>query len=208
MIWLDGRGGSSRFMWFKLGKFAHYFLLGVSVLGIGLLLNDLYVVLGPQDSLGRASSNCGRQDFPTVPNGSGMTATAHLVDCSYGIAHGADTTFVYVHKVGENDTRQSLIFRFANAGNLNRPRMAWSDDSTLHILVSEVGEVTKQVASLDGVKISYAIGKEDMSREESYRLRMHEAKTSLAWLILWVGICVLTVKSILKRNGRVVQPAN
>ena len=78
--------------------------------------------------------------------------------------------------------------------------MVWSDNSALHISVSEVGEVTEQVASKDGVKVSYSIGKEDMSRKESLRLRMHDAEISLVWLICLTLICVLIVRSIRKQK--------
>jgi hypothetical protein len=184
----------------SLSKVARYFLLVVSVLGIALVLDDLYIVLRPQDPLGEASNNCIKGDLPSVPNGTGMVATAHVTSCSFGLAHGAETTYVYLHGLGEKDSRESLVFRFANASNLYRPQMVWSNNSALHISVSEVGEVTEQVTSKDGVKVSYSIGKEDMSRKESLRLRMHDAEISLVWLICLTLICVLIVRSIRKQK--------
>ncbi len=186
----------------KLGNFARYFLLTVSVLGIVVVLDELYVVIGPQDPLGEASDSCIKEDLPSVPNATGIVATAHVTSCSFGFAHGAETTYVYLHKPEEKDSRQSLVFRFANAGNLYRPQMSWSDNSSLHISVSEVGEITEKIASKDGVKISYSIGKEDMSWDEDFRLRMREAKTTSIWLIFWAGICVLTIVSIRRQRRR------
>jgi hypothetical protein len=176
----------------KFAKFISYALLAGSLLGIVLVLDDLYVVLRPQDPLGEASDGCVKGDLPSVLNGTGMVATAHVTSCSFGLAHGAETTYVYLHKSSEKDSKESLVFRFANAGNLYRPQMTWSDNSSLQILVSEVGEVTDEVALKDGVKISYSIGKEDMSREDSFRLRMREAKSSSVWLIFLTALCVLT----------------
>ena len=109
----------------SFGKVARYFLLTVSVFGIAVVLFGLYIMLRPPDSLGEANDSCARQDFPPIPNENGMVATSHLIDCTYFIAHGEETTFIYVHKSGENDSRKSLIFRFANAGNLDSPVITW-----------------------------------------------------------------------------------
>jgi hypothetical protein len=188
----------------KLGQFARYFFLAASVLAIFVVLDDLYIVLRPQDPLGEASNNCIKGDLPSVPNGTGMVATAHVTSCSFGLAHGAETTYVYLHGLGEKDSRESLVFRFANAGNLYRPQMVWSDNSALHISVSEVGEVTEQVTSKDGVKISYSIGKEDMSRKESFRIRIQDAKSSFVLLIFLTLICVLAVRSIRIQKPKII----
>jgi hypothetical protein len=198
----DGDRGLFRVMRVNFGKIARYFLLTVSVLGIALVVIDLYAVLRPQDPLGVANYDCIKGDLSSVPNGSGLVATAHVTSCSFGLAHGAETTYAYVHKAGEIDSKESLVFRFANAGNLYRPQMVWNDDSSLHISVSEVGEVTEKVTSKEGVKISYSIGKEDMSREESIRLRIHNAEISSAWLMLFVTICVLSARSIRRQKNR------
>ena len=81
----------------SLSKVARYFFLVVSVLGIALVIDDLYIVLRPQEPLGEASNNCIKGDLPSVPNGTGMVATAHVTSCSFGLAHGAETTYVYLH---------------------------------------------------------------------------------------------------------------
>jgi hypothetical protein len=186
----------------KFGKVARYSLLVISVLGVVLVLKFLYDDIGPSDSLGEASDNCARGELPSVPSDSGMVATAHFTSCTYGFAHGLETTYVYVHKAGEKDGRKFLVFRFDNGGHLDEPQMTWSDNLNLHISVGAVGEVTKQIASIDGVKISYSILKEDMSREESLRIRMHYAKILFAWLVFLTGICVLTIISIRKQKIR------
>jgi hypothetical protein len=176
--------------------------LVVSVLGIVFVLNYLYRNIGPSDSLGEASDNCVRGDLPSVLNGSGMVATVHVTSCTFGLAHGEGTTYVYLHKSGENDSRKSLVFRFDNGNHFDSPQITWSDNLNLHISVPAVGEVTKQIASKDGVKVFYSIGKEEMSREESLRIRRHDAKISFVWLVFLTGICVLTVRSIRKQKGK------
>src|SRR5882672_9758574 len=96
----------------SLGKFTRYVVLVISIVGIVIVSVFLFNFSRPLDSLGEANNNCARQDFPSVPNDSGMVATAHIVDCTYGLAHGAETTFVYIHKPGEKDSAESLVFRF------------------------------------------------------------------------------------------------
>lgn len=132
-----------------------------------------------------------------------MIATAHFTSCTYGFAHGLETTYVYVHKAGEKDRRESLVFRFDNGSNLDEPQITWIDNLNLHISVAAVGEVTKQIASINGVKISYSILREDVSREESLSFRTHYAKILFAWLTFLAGIFALTVRSILKQKRRV-----
>lgn len=181
-----------------------YFLLTVSVLGIAVTLFGLYIMLRPQDSLGNANDNCARQDFPSIPSGNGTVATSHTIDCTYFIAHGEETTFVYVHKTGQEDSRKSLVFRFANASNVDDPLIAWSDSSDLRISVSEVGEVTKQLAVIDGVKILYSIGKEDAPVGESDRIRRRIAGVLFVLLIFLTAICVMTARSIQKLRNKII----
>jgi hypothetical protein len=184
----------------RFGKVVRYFLLSASIFGIAIVLFGLSIMLRPRDSLGEADGNCARQDFPSIPNGNGMIATSHLVDCTYFIAHGEETTFVYVHRSDEKDSRGSLVFRFANAGNLDIPFLTWSDSSDLRISVSQVGEVTKQVPAIEGVKILYSIGKEDAPAGETDRIRKRIAGVLFLLLLLLTATCVLSVRSIRKHK--------
>jgi hypothetical protein len=185
----------------SFGQFARYFVLIVSVLGIMVLLRGLYIQLAPMDSLGEASDNCARGDLPSVPNGIGTVATAHSTSCDYFMIHGDETTFVYLHRLGEKDSAKSLLFRFYDSSSNDAdPHMEWADSSNLRISVPAVLVVTKQVTSMNGVKISYSIGKEEMSREEPARLRMHDATILFACLVLLTAICVLTGRSLLRKR--------
>jgi len=186
----------------KLGKVARYFLLVVSILGLFFVLKLLYNDLSPLDSLGQTDESCDtRGDFPSVPNGTGMVATGHSTGCAIVLLSTEFTTYVYVHKAGEKDSAKSLVFRFYESLEFfDDPKIVWSDDSNLHISISEVGEVTKQLNSMDGVKISYSIGKEDFSHEESLKLARHYDKILLVLLVFLTLICALTVRSIRKQK--------
>jgi len=76
----------------------------------------------------------------------------------------------------------------------------WSDKSSLHISVPAVGEVTKQIATINGVRILYSIGKEDVPAGESDRNRRHIALLLSVVLVFLTAICVMTAKSIRKLN--------
>src|ERR1700688_1556498 len=136
-------------MWPKLGKFARYFSLGLSILSILMALNWLYVELAPLlDSLGETNgADCDyRGDFPSVPNGAGLVATGHSTGCAVVLLFTAFTTYVYVHKIGESDSAKSLVFRFNESPDSSaEPQIVWSDASNLRISVSTVDAVTKQL---------------------------------------------------------------
>lgn len=184
----------------KLWKIALYLLLALSGVGVAVILLGLYGTLRPIDALGEASDNCAREDFSSVPNGSGLVATAHFTSCGYFIIHGDATTYIYVHPEGTEDGRTSLVFRFSNFDHFDPPEIMWSDKSSLHISVPAVGEVTKQIATIDGVKILYSIGKEDVPAGASDRTRRRIALLLLVSLVFLTAICVITAKSIQKLN--------
>ena len=80
----------------------------------------------------------------------------------------------------------------------------WSDKTSLHISVPVVGEVTKQVAAIDGVKIFYSIGKEDLPAGGSEKENVHIAEVLFLVLIALIAICVLAAKSIQKLNKKTI----
>jgi hypothetical protein len=159
-----------------------------------MALNWLYVDVAPVlDSLGETNgANCDtRGDFPSVPNGAGMVVTGHSTGCAVVLLSTAFTTYVYVHKAGENDSAKSLVFRFDESPESSTdPQIVWSDTSNLKISVPEVDAVTKQLTSINGVKISYSIGKEENSLEEVERDVRHGAELSSFWLIFWCGVWI------------------
>jgi hypothetical protein len=112
-------------------------------------------------------TDCGvaREYAPSIPNGAGKLAIAHITDEDCDLAH-SDVTFVHVRKLGEGDTRRSLVFKYEGDVGSYFPEMEWTDKSTLHISVGNISEVMKQVDSVDGVKIVYAIGREEIPRSE------------------------------------------
>ena len=137
-------------------------------------------------------------DFSPVPNGSGLVATGHVTYCGWFIIHGYGTTYIYVHKDGAQDGRNSLVFRYSDFDHVDPPEITWSDKSSLHISVHALGEVTKQVATIDDVKIDYSIGTTDVPAGDLERWRMHVALLSAVMLVFLTAIGMTSVKSLRK----------
>jgi hypothetical protein len=190
-------------MWRKACKFADYFLLGLSLLSILIALYWLYIDVAPMlDSLGETNgSDCDtRGDFHPVPNGAGMVATGHSTGCAVVLLTTEFTTYVYVHKTGESDSAKSLVFRFDVSPDASEdPKLVWDDASNLHISVPEVAAVTKQLTSINGVKISYSVGKIDYSLEEVERDVENDAALWSFWLIFWAGVWIRYLKRSVAR---------
>lgn len=186
----------------RIGEFVRYSLLVVSISFVLLGLNRLYDDLVP-DSLGEPSTSCdARGDLPSVPNGTGLVVTSHVTGCAIVLLATAYTQYVYVHRIGEADSARSLVFKYDLSGveSIDDPRIVWRDSSNLQISIPEVGAVFKQVNSIDGVRISYSIGKEDYARQELARDERLDEEITLAWMAFWAGVCALTVRSIRKHS--------
>lgn len=185
-----------------VSRAARYVLLTGSILTIAVIAFLLFTTLRPEDSLGEADENCIETDLPSVPNGAGKEVTAHVTSCGYFIAYGDDTTYFYLHRAGEKDASRSLVFRYDNIhGAQPTPQIVWSDRSTVHISVSQVGEVTKQVPSTDGVKILYSVGLEDAPAGSSATLVRCTAAALFVLLYFLVKACVLTLRSLRKEKA-------
>ena len=95
----------------KLRIAALYLVLSLSVFSITVVLFVL-IRHATLDELGEADENCVYGDLGSVPNGAGLVATAHETACTYGLAHGGETAYVYVHKAGDKDGGKNLVFLF------------------------------------------------------------------------------------------------
>jgi hypothetical protein len=182
----------------KLRRAGLYLLLTLSI----FVVSSLVKLRNSLDPKGEADENCMLLDLGSVPNGAGLVANAHLTSCGYFIAHGGETTYVYVHRVGEPDERESLVFRFDTTENGQPPQLVWTDNQTLHITFSRVAEVRKELSSIGTVKISYSIGEEEIARGESAKLARRVAAILSAVLMFLIGICVLTARSLLRQKNR------
>lgn len=115
-----------------------------------------------KDPQGEANSNCYSLKLKSVPNKSGMVATAHNTVCD--VAGGNSAVYVYIHGVDQDDSRKSLVFRYFDKDNTPPPTIEWINDSSMLISVGEVSQVTKQLPRMDSVTITYKIGKQDYSQ--------------------------------------------
>jgi len=189
----------------KIRRAFLYLLLTLSVLAstlvLFLLVNRAFIL----NSQGQLTSTCDAYgDLGTFPNGSGLVATVHDLTCTYGLAGSSDNYgYVYVHRVGEPDDGHSLVFGYDESyGNFESPHVVWSDDKDLRISINRVAEVTKALDSIDGIKISYSIGKEDYPRGESLREAEKFAAILGTALIFLTAIAMITARSIIRLKNK------
>jgi hypothetical protein len=113
------------------------------------------------DPQGEANSSCIKVDLPSVPNHSGMVVTVHNTACDF---FGGDSAlYLYVHRSSVADDRR-IVFRYFDIYNVEPPKIEWTDESSVQIAVSRVSQVTKQLSTMEGIKIRYIIGAEDYPR--------------------------------------------
>ena len=183
-------------------KYSALLICALCVLIILFFFSRLPNALDPQGEA--RGDNCIVEELPPISNGAGMIATGHVTLCD-NIVHDV-ATYIYVHRLGKEDSRRSLVFRFGNENDGTDddvPKITWVGRSTLHISVGHVSEVSKQIDSLDGVKISYSIGKEDFPREYSDRYdkeTIHIAEVMFVLLLVLIYVCVIFARSILKQH--------
>jgi hypothetical protein len=134
-------------------------IIAVFVLFAALFIFIFYKWRNNKDPQGEANEHCIKVDLPTVRNHSGLVVTAHNTSCD--AIGGTSAVYVYVHKSGAADDHANLVFRYFDRYDAGPPKMDWTNESSLLISVSHVSEVTKQLSTMQGVNISYAIGRED-----------------------------------------------
>jgi hypothetical protein len=197
--------GTRRHLLLSAVRYSALAVCAICILGILAFFCRLPTAMDPQ---GGESDGCINEELPAVSNGAGMVATGHETWCDDVFVHDG-ATYIYVHRSGKGESRKSLVFRFGNSVDYGvqyePPRLEWGDKSTLHISVGTVEDVTKQVNFIDGVRISYSIGKEEYLREDwdrSLEQLKHIAEGMLVALVALTCVCVILVRSIINaRRG-------
>ena len=150
-------------------KITRYLGLAVSFLIIIVALFVLHRCTVLADPQGDESDCCGTEKLPAVPNGAGLVVTAHTTGCDCAFVHDTGN-YIYVHPVAKSDSRRSLVFRYSDSEvprikpgetNGSAPKITWIGPTALNIAVDHIGEISKQLDSMQGVKISYTIGTQD-----------------------------------------------
>ena len=132
-----------------------FFIFGVMWVG--------YLWYENRDPQGGSNRYCISEELPPVSNKTGMVVTAHNTVCD--MLGGNSAVYVYVHKLGQEESRKSLVFRYVDNPGALLPKFKWINDLTLRISVEDVSQVTKQLNMMDGVKITYVIGNEEYPRK-------------------------------------------
>jgi hypothetical protein len=176
-----------------------YFTLMMAVVLILVMLSFFYILPDRLDPQGRSSASCNNEALLSLLNSAGMIVTAHYTLCD-DVVHDS-AIYVYVHKSEEPESRQTLVFRYADYPTVAPPKIEWIDNSTLFISVGDVSQITKMLTDVEGVKIVYTIGKEEYPRD-AWQKHIDKLKLSAAFIFaLMLGliyVCKKIVSSILK----------
>jgi hypothetical protein len=137
-------------------------IIPVAILAVGLYMFNLWQNF--KDPQGDASNNCNKVELPAIRNHSGLVVTAHNTVCD--VFGGTSAIYVYVHKWGAAEDRANLVFRYIDRYDAASPRFDWINESSLLISVNHISEVSKKLNTMQGVTISYAVGKIDYDRKK------------------------------------------
>lgn len=152
-----------------LWKVTKYITVLILIVISGMVLWVGYRWYEHQDPQGEASSNCIKKELPQLSNGSDMVVSAHETACDgFG---GSWAIYIYVHKLNEVESKKSLVFRFSESTGIDSqnpyPTFEWTSKNALRISINHVAEVTKQLDTMKGINITYAIGKVDYPQAQS-----------------------------------------
>jgi hypothetical protein len=121
---------------------------------------------GIRDPIGQTTDNppgyawgpCERFELPSTFNKNGTVASARFTECPIVYVDSDFMYFVFVHKIGESDSRENLVLRFHSADGTDATiRVAWLDNARLKISAWNVGVITKQRTMIEGTSIVYSI---------------------------------------------------
>lgn len=172
--------------------------LAICLVGIFVCVRFLVLLPDRLDPQGTSNSICAVAPLASVENGGGMEVTAHLTVCSGGFVHDS-ATYIYLHKKGEQETPERLVFRFSNDPYAGPPIVKWADPSHVTVSVDSVELVTKIVPSHQGVEIAYLIGREKGDRAQVQhelvglkRTAIGSGVVALVLLVLagWLGFSI------------------
>jgi hypothetical protein len=144
--------------------------LAVLIIGVAaILIGAIYVVqfgkvltwdpIGEASDLGPGSSPCEVTAFKQIRSDHQSVAELRRSWCDFGFGGSVTRYFVFVHRIGESDTRGNLVFRYnaMYSGYDKPPALQWRSANMLSVIVDRrsVAEITKQKRLQDNVTIIY-----------------------------------------------------
>jgi hypothetical protein len=147
--------------WGRLAILAYVVLLPV-VVAVGSWYGVQQGIYEP-NPIGDASdrdwgkNNCWTDDFVQRKDADGFIAAARASICDLGFGVDDKTFYVFIHKHGESNSRENLVFRFnAIYENTPPPFVEWISPSRLRIgYAADVSPVTERISNLHGIAIEY-----------------------------------------------------
>jgi hypothetical protein len=109
-----------------------------------------------RDPQGEATSNCDRVQAQAINNDAGMTVSTHTTACT--TLGTTIATYVYVHPTGSVETKENLVFRFAEVPGKENMQLSWLGPNKILIRCGEIGSVTRLETTIGAISIKYEIG--------------------------------------------------
>lgn len=77
---------------------------------------------------------------------------------------GNSAVYIHVRKLGEAESKRTLVFRYFEIGGSEPPKIEWTGQNYVQVSVGHVSQITKQLSKLKEVEIAYSVGREDYAR--------------------------------------------
>jgi hypothetical protein len=168
-IWPQGRPRRLLGILAWLGVFsavAGYFVLFVGPrLGLPLVIGFLALTHPVNwDVIQAEGSDCQLSDRRPLSNNHGVVAVLREANCPGDFAQGTAFNVIFVHRPGEPNTRDNLVFQYTPGfiGDTPSPlpTLTWTSASKLEIAAPGVIEtIVVQKREADGITLTYRLGR-------------------------------------------------
>jgi hypothetical protein len=144
--------------------------LAVLIIGVAAILNgSIYVLafgrdltrdpIGEASDLGPGEPPCEVTAFKQIRSDHQSVAELRRSWCDIGFGGSVTRYFMFVHRIGESNTRGNLVFRYdaTFAGYDKPPALQWRSANMLSVILDRrsVETITKQKRVQDNVTIIY-----------------------------------------------------
>ena len=153
-------------------------LIGILVVSVLLTRSYYWITWDPigttDDGWGKVPGGIFQdvvQEWPEVPSALGFVVSVRKTSSGLLSVDVPASYFVFVHPLQQQDSNESLIFRYYATGGFNAPpQVSWESESRLIITVGvrDILTVTKQRNEIDGVRITYSLGRPAYNSEVAF----------------------------------------
>jgi len=147
-----------------------WLILAVLIIGVAaMLMGDIYVVqfgrdltrdpIGEASDMGLGAPPCEVTAIKQIRSEHQSVAELRRSWCDFGFGVSGTDYFLFVHRIGEPDTRGNLVFRYSATytGFDKPPALQWRSANMLSVILDRrsVATITRQKRLQDNVTIIY-----------------------------------------------------